>query len=289
MAQDFQRQPRNTQAGDVDQSILVEALSDALIKATQKNQTPYRPEQDDNEEGDTSVDLAELFFYVLGKIHFVLLAALLGTLLAGAYAFYMLVPQYQATAKLYILNQTGLSVSMADLQVASNLTLDYQEVFKTWEVHEMVRSELNLDYSYKDMQRMLTVTNPNDTRLLYISVKHEDPEMAMEIANAYARAAKTFIYQVMEGDEPNEFSIALVPSEAVGMGRIRYLVLGFVGGAALVLAVLVLMFLLDDRPHTPDDITKMAGIPTLAIVPREQNIAKAKKRRVSQTRKEGKK
>ena len=288
MSQEFQRRHGNARPEDVDQSLLVEALSNALVKATQNQQDAYRLDPDDDDDAGMSVDLLEMFFYVLGKVHWVILAAVLGALLAGLYAFYLVVPQYQATAKLYILNQTGLSVSVSDLQVAANLTLDYQEVFKTWEVHEMVRSDLNLDYSYTEMQQMLSVTNPNDTRLLYISAKHSDPQMAMEIANAYARAAKTFIYQVMEGDEPNEFSIALVPSEAIGMGRVRYVLLGFIGGAALVVAGLVIMFLLDDRPHTPDDITKMAGIPTLAVVPREQKLAKARKRRVQQPRREGK-
>lgn len=287
MSQEFQRRTRDPQTGEIDQRILVEALSEALLKATRNNQGAQHDAEADQQDG-SSVDLMEVFFHVLGKVHWVILAAVLGMLVAGVYAYCFAVPQYQATAKLYILNQTGLSVSMADLQVASNLTLDYQEVFKTWEVHEMVRSELGLDYSYTQMQKMLSVSNPNDTRLLYISVRHENPEMAMEIANAYARAAKTFIYQVMEGDEPNEFSIALVPGDAIGMGRAKFLILGFVGGAALVVGILMLMFLLDDRPHTPDDITKMAGIPTLAVVPREQNIAKARKRRTRQPRKEGK-
>lgn len=284
MAQEFQRQPRNPQGNEVDQSVLVEALSNALLQAAQNNGAA---QQNTQEEEGTTIDLVELFFHVLGKIHFVILAALLGTLLAGLYAVYFVVPTYQATAKLYILNQSGISVSMADIQVASNLTNDYQEVFKTWEVHEMVRDELNLDYTYTEMQKMLTISSPDDTRLLYITAKHTDPEMAMQIANAYARAAKTFIYQVMEGEEPNEFSIALVPGSPVGMSTSRYLVLGFLLGAMLVVGILVLMFLLDDRPHTPDDITKAAGIPTLAVVPREQSAGKSR-RRVQKSRKEGK-
>ncbi|MBQ8201323.1 MAG: hypothetical protein IJZ74_06115 [Clostridia bacterium] len=276
MAQDYQRQSRNGQQPEMDQKMLVEALSAALVQVTQNGAGTQQ--SGDTQENGVSFDVMELFFHVLGKIKYVILAALLGTLLAGLYVQYKVVPYYQATSKLYILNQSGISVSMSDLQVASTLTLDYQEVFKTWEVHEMVRSDLNLDYSYAQLQSMLTISNPSDTRLLYITVRHTDPQMAMEIANSYARAAKNFIYQVMEGDEPNEFSIALVPGSAVGMSKSRYMMLGFLGGACLVTAILVLQFLLDDRPHTPDDITKMAGIPTLAVVPREQNIAKNRKK-----------
>ena len=40
--------------------------------------------------------------------------------------------------RLYIMGQDSSSI-LADLQIGSYLTKDYQEVFQTWEVHEMVR------------------------------------------------------------------------------------------------------------------------------------------------------
>lgn len=263
MAQDYQRQPRSPHGSDNDQ--LVELLAQAL----QRNANQAQQNEADDDEGMT-VDLVELLFHILSKIKYVILAAVLGAVLAGCYVYLLKTPVYQATAKLYIMNQDGLSLDMADLNIGSALTMDYQEVFKTWEVHEMVREQLQLNYGYSQMQRMLTVSNPSSTRVLYITVKNADPQIATDMANAYAAAAKTFIYQTMETAEPNEFSIALVPSAATGMGKTTYMIMGCLGGMVLAVAVLVLLFLLDDRPHTPDDITKVAGIPTLAVVPREQ-------------------
>ena len=103
------------------------------------------------------------------------------------------VTTYSATSKLYIVNKDSFGIKMADLQLGTALTADYQEVFKTWEVHEMVIEELGLPYSYQEMQSMLTVSNPEDTRVLYITVTYPDAKMAAEIANSYAEAAKTFI------------------------------------------------------------------------------------------------
>ena len=82
------------------------------------------------------------------------------------------VTTYSATSKLYIVNKDSFGIKMADLQLGTALTSDYQEVFKTWEVHEMVIEELNLPYSYQEMQSMLTVSNPEDTRVLYITVTY---------------------------------------------------------------------------------------------------------------------
>lgn len=289
MAQDYQRQPRSPQGTEIDHDLLVETLSASLVKAMQQhgNPPPQRTEEVELDDEEMSVDIVELLFHILSKIKYVILAALLGAILAGCYVFLIKTPVYQATSKLYIINQDGLSLEMADLNIGSALTMDYQEVFKTWEVHEMVRGMLQLDYGYTEMQKMLTVSNPSDTRLLYITVKSENPQLATDMANAYATAAKTFIYQTMDTAEPNEFSIALVPSTATGMSKSYYVIIGCVLGAALSVVVLVLMFLLDDRPHTPDDITKAAGVPTLAVMPREQTISNSR-RKVKKHRKEGK-
>ena len=65
--------------------------------------------------------------------------------------------------------------------------------------------ELNLPYTYKDMQEMLTVTNPSDTRVLYITVKNTDPNLAMKMANSYAKAAKKFIVETMDSGGTQHF------------------------------------------------------------------------------------
>lgn len=218
----------------------------------------------------------EFVYLILSKFKYILLAGVLCAILAGTYAFFIMKPTYAATSKLYIMGQDSSSI-LADLQIGSYLTMDYQEVFKTWEVHEMVREELNLPYSYKDMQAMLKVTNPSDTRVLYITVKNADPNLATEMANAYAKAAKKFILETMDSEEPSTFSVALVPGTATGISRTSYVAIGLLAGTALAIAVILFKELLDNRPRTTEDIAQYADIPTLAIVP--STAAKLKQRK----------
>ena len=224
-----------------------------------------------------TIDLLGLMFYVLEKFWAVLLAAIL---CAGGLGFIASrsTPTYTATAKLYIVNPEGAGIDMLDLQLGTVLTLDYQEVFKTWEVHEMVRQELNLPYPYEVMQQMLTVTNPEDTRLLYITVRYPDAQMAADIANAYARAAKEFIISTMKGETPSDFSIALVPGTGQVMSKAGSLIKGFLLGSVLAVGILTLLFVLDERPRTPEDISEYGGIPTLAILPSTKDRRKAERR-----------
>ncbi|MBQ2956079.1 MAG: hypothetical protein IJE08_06430 [Clostridia bacterium] len=252
-------------------------------KGTGDDQQKGRAVNTDHSEGKT-IDLIGLMFHVIERFWCVLLAALIGAGFFG-YLAGKSVPMYTATSKLYIVNANNSMISIADLQMGNFLTMDYQEVFKTWEVHEMVREELNLPYSYEQMQSLLTVSNPEDTRLLYITVRYQDAQMAADIANAYAQAAKEFILNTMRSEEPSDFSIALVPSVAIVKSKSVEMVKGFLLGSVLAVGILTLMFVLDERPRTPESISTYGGIPTLAVLPSTKDVAKASKRKNTHTHK----
>lgn len=254
---------------------LVETFCRALLKTAKEEQKTQQESSEGFSHGSAD-EFLELFYLVLSRFKYILLAAVLTAILFGVYAFYIVQPVYSSTAKLYIMGQNSSSI-LADLQIGSYLTMDYQEVFKTWEVHEMVRKQLNLSYTYKEMQSMLTVSNPSDTRVLYITVKNKDPQEATDIANAYAESAKKFILETMDSEEPSTFSLALVPGSATGRSRTSYIVIGLFLGTFAAIGIIVLKALLDNRPKTPDDIAKSADIPTLAIVPSTKAAMKGMK------------
>ena len=58
---------------------------------------------------------------------------------------------------------------------------------------ETVIAQLNLDLTYEQFLKKLTVTTQNDTRILSITVKDEDPYMASQIADAIRVAAADHI------------------------------------------------------------------------------------------------
>lgn len=213
------------------------------------------------------IDLLELFYYLLENIKYIILAGILGALIAGVYSFFLVTPQYESTAKLYVINSNDSVVNLSDLQIGSYLASDYQEIFKTWEVHERVLRNLNLSYTYRQMQNMLSITNPNGTRILYITIKSPDPEEAALIANEYATVVRAFIAETMSTEMPNILSSALRPTTPVSPNKTRNVLLGGVIGGILSVGILVVLMLLDDKIKTTDDILKYTGLPTLAVVP----------------------
>ena len=220
-----------------------------------------------NNSDEMEIDLLELLFRLIEKAKYIIAAAMVGAILMASYSLFIAKPTYEATSKLYVLSQQNSAINLSDLQIGSQLTNDYMQVFNTWEVQEMVLQKLGLDYTYKELRQMLKLSNPSDTRILHITATSTDPIEAANIANAFAAVAQHYIAEVMLTDEPSLFSEALIPTEKVGPQRTRNTILGFLVGAVLACAVIVVQFIMDDKIKNADDIRKYALLPTLAVVP----------------------
>lgn len=216
---------------------------------------------------ETEIDPLELMRQLLSHIGLILLVAFLCMAIAGVYTFYYVTPIYESTSKLYVLNSGDSAINLSDLQVGAYLASDYIEVFHTWEVHQMVIQNLGLPYTIEYMQGMLSVTNPSNTRILYITFKSPDPREAMEIANEYAHVAIQFISKTMATEEPNIMSEALEPVYPSAPNKTANLLLGFLLGLALSAGAVALRFVIDDKVKTADDIRKYSNLSVLAVVP----------------------
>ena len=92
----------------------------------------------------------------------------------GAFSAFVLTPQYKSTAMVYILSKETTLTSLADLQIGSQLTKDYKIIVTSRRVLNQVIEDMELNLTYKELVEKVTIDNPQDTRILSISV--EDPE-----------------------------------------------------------------------------------------------------------------
>lgn len=217
-------------------------------------------------ERETEIDLVELLYHLLDHVKYIIAAALVGAVIAAIVTFFFTTPLYEATSKLYVVNSKDSAINLSDLQIGSYLTSDYQEVFKTWEVHEKVLRNLGLNYTYKQLEGLLKISNPSNTRILNITAQSADPKEATLLANEYARVAQGYIKEKMATDSPNILSEALTPVVPVSPNKSQNILLGFLAGAALSIGILVVMFVLDDKLKTAEDLRKFVGISTLGVV-----------------------
>ncbi len=229
---------------------------------------------DNKESQEFEIDIVELLLRLAECWKYIVACAVVGTVIMAIYSFIFATPMYEATSKLYVISNSDSAINLSDLQLGTALTADYTEVFNTWEVHEIVRQNLGLDYEREELSEMVAISNPSDTRVLYITVTNKDPKLAADIANEYAGVAKQYISMTMQTDEPTDFSEALVPEKPVSPKKKLNVAIGFALGAFGACAVIVIQFLMDDKIKTADDIRKYTGLPTLAVVPDNDEASK---------------
>ena len=223
------------------------------------------------------IDLLALFYRFLEKAHWIILTALVGAAIAGVLVYKVVTPIYEATAKIYIVG-SDTTISLSDLQIGSNLAADYQEVFKNWHVHELVDKRLNLDYSYTKLAGMISVSNPTNTHVLYVTVKSPDPAEAKAIADTYAQVAREFIAAKMDMREPNIFEEAKLPDKPSSPRKSRSIIIGFLLGALLAMAIVTVTFLGDDRICSSEDVQKVGNLSTLGLIPLQESERKQDRR-----------
>lgn len=231
-------------------------------------------EQKKNLRKQDEIDLVELFFAFRHKLWAIILAAVLGTGIAGAFSKFVLIPQYQSTAMLYILSKETTLTSLADLQIGSQLTQDYKIIVVSRPVLEDVIESLGLNLDYKELKKKLTISNPADTRILSITAQDANPEMAKVLADTVANTASDYIGDIMEMVPPKMIEDGAVPTQKSSPSNTKNALLGGMVGIVLVCGFITLEVIMNDTVTTEEDVARYLGLSVLASVPerKENNI-----------------
>ena len=216
---------------------------------------------------ELEIDLVELLYRLLEKARYLILAALIGALAAGILSYRFITPTYKATSKLYVLNSKDSVVDLSSLQSSSNIAADYLEVFSNWHVHDKVIQELNLPYTYTQIQRMVNVSNKNATRIIYITITSTKPVEAQRMAETYAEVAREFIAATMGTEMPTVFEHAQLPVTPSAPNKTRNIAIGFILGALLAAVIIVVQFIVDDRVRNADMIERKLNLSVLGMMP----------------------
>ena len=145
------------------------------------------------------IDLRELFIEFLLNWKSILAAALLGAALCFCIRYFLLLPKYEATSLLYVLTKSTSITSLADLQTGANLTQDYLIVTKGRPVLDQVIYNLKLPENYEELEEIVEVTNPTNTRFIEITVKDTDPLRAKAISDEIAELAAEELLDKFQG------------------------------------------------------------------------------------------
>ena len=222
------------------------------------------------ENKEIAIDIVQLFKILWKKKIAIILTAIVAALVAFGVSSFVLTPEYSSTTRIYVVNRNqseNAGLTNQDLQAGTYLVKDYKEIILSQDVLEKVISNLKLEQSGKGLSKKIQVTVPLDTRIVSIVVKDDQPEEASRIANALREVAAEKIIKVTRVSDVTtleEARPALTPSSP---NIRRNTLLAFLAGGAVMVILVLLLELLDDRVKRPEDVEEVMHVALLVIVP----------------------
>lgn len=198
------------------------------------------------------------------------LVALVFAIAAFGYSAFLAKKEYQSTSRIYVVsrqNQENNALTNSDLQAGSYLVKDYREIILSQNVLTQAIEELKLDMTPAELSKKISVSVPTDTRILSITAKDGDPKEAARIANGLRNVAAEKIISVTKVSDVTTLDEAEVPQSPSSPNIRRNVLLGFIAGAGLMVVLLVVVEVLDDRVKRPEDIEELMGLALLGVVP----------------------
>lgn len=204
-----------------------------------------------------------------------LLGILLGTLTTT---------QYDSTTSLYISVRASSSGATGDLLQGSNFAQaampSYTDVVTTALVLRRVADEVDIEVSPTQLRKMLSVASPSQSVLLEITATHEDPQVAMHVADTTAAVFTDVVehdLEVSNNDHSSPIRVRLVdpasvPAEPTSSPVIRNSIIGVFLGILLGIGLAMLRDQFDTRVHSAKDLERVMSVPVLGRIPEDENI-----------------
>ena len=222
------------------------------------------------EQETIEINVIQLLKALWAKKLLILLVAIVAGAASFAYSSFVVKPEYRSTTRIYVVNRNQSDkpgLTNQDLQAGTYLVKDYREIILSQDVLEKVVTDLGLTINAKTLAKKVQVAVPADTRIVSISVSDHKPDEASRIANALREVAAQKIIAVTRVSDVTTLEEARPATGPSSPNIRRNTLMGIGAGAGLVIVVVLLVELLDDRVKRPEDIEDVMKITLLGVVP----------------------
>ncbi len=220
------------------------------------------------EKDEIEIDLMEIVMVLMRWIWVIAAAAVVGGLIMLIYSSFFITPTYKSTTRIVVLNtEKNDDVNLSDLQVGTQLTNDYSELITSRYVVESVIEKFNLNVTYESFVKNIAVSTPSNTRIIDITLTDTDPLKAKEMVDELRNVAAIRIKEVMQIEAVNVVDEGNVPTQKAAPSIKKYTLIGILIGGFLAVAVVLVLYLLDDTIKSSEDVERYLHLSTLGLIP----------------------
>ena len=242
---------------------------------------------------EETISLQDIFKVLKKRLLLIISLAILAAGISAVISFYVLTPIYQASTQILVnQNQSeNNQIQSQDIQTNLQLINTYNVIIKSPVILEKVIEDLDLNMSSGALASKITVNNANNSQVVNISVQDEKPYMAVDIANTVAEVFQEEIQVLMNVDNVNILSPAVLPANPspIKPNKMLNIAIALVIGLMLGVGLSFLLEYLDTTVKTEQDVEELLGLPIIGFVskmPDSKKSARKQKRRKKKMRRE---
>ncbi len=222
---------------------------------------------------DRQINVMDILKLYMKRWWYLLLALIIGGIIAGVYTMLFITPQYTSYCTLYTENSTDIvsqnvtEVNLSTVMVRKELVQTYAEILSSNTFLVKVAEESDLGYTGAEILRMISMTDKNDTEILIISVTTPNPNHSHIIAQKIVDLAPGFVSDIVEGGNVKPLDQPVYSNVPSSPNTSRNIEIGMIIGLLLSLIIVFAVEMLDNKVKDADAIAETFNYPILGEVP----------------------
>ena len=222
----------------------------------------------DNEENEV-IDLTEILSAVRQHLLELIFVTLVAALVGFTASKFLMNPKYDSSALMIVNTRQDVNANVTSDQInsATKLVSTYSIIIKSDTVLQQVIDNLGLNLTYAKLNKRVTVAAVDDTQVMKITVQSDSPEWARQVCEQIITVAPDVIKEAVEAGSVKVISNASLATEPVSPNIKKNTMLAAAVGFVLVIGIIVLQVLLDNKINTEEDVTKYLDMTVLGVIP----------------------
>lgn len=222
----------------------------------------------DNEENEV-IDLTEILSAVRQHLLELIFVTLAAALVGFTASKFLMNPKYDSSALMIVNTRQDVNANVTSDQInsATKLVSTYSIIIKSDTVLQQVIDNLGLNLTYAKLNKRVTVAAVDDTQVMKITVQSDSPEWARQVCEQIITVAPDVIKEAVEAGSVKVISNPSLATEPVSPNIKKNTMLAAAVGFVLVIGIIVLQVLLDNKINTEEDVTKYLDMTVLGVIP----------------------
>ncbi|WP_413378001.1 YveK family protein [Alkalihalobacillus sp. 1P02AB] len=229
---------------------------------------------------EETISLQDIFSTLKRRIKLLLILPIIALVISGVVSYFVLTPIYSTSTEILVNQTSNEAYTHNDIRTNLELINTYSDIIKSPVILDDVIAELGLNQSAGSLKSLISVSSQNNSQVVTLTVQHENPATAVNIANTTALVFQDKIVPLMNVDNVNILSPAVLSESPspIKPNPTLNMAIAFVVGLMAAVGLAFLLEYLDPTIKSEDELERLLELPLLGVVPNmDAELQKSKK------------